>query len=135
MAMAVPAFAQDWNKASLVTFDSWVEIPGGVLPGGRYIFKLSDSNSNRHIVRIYDQVSGILVATLATVPEIRTGFTDNESIRFEEGTSPNPQAVKAWFHQGSPDGEQFVYLNREPLRFVVPEVQATASLGEAPDQR
>src|ERR1039458_7815327 len=99
MATALPAFAQDWNKTSLVTFDSWVEIPGGVLPGGRYIFKLSDSNSNRHIVQIYDQVSGILVATLATVPETRTGFTDNESIRFEEGTPPNPQAVKAWFHQ------------------------------------
>jgi hypothetical protein len=127
LTTALPAFAQESNKTPLVTFASWVEIPGGVLPAGRYTFNLSNSASNQRIVRIYDEVSGILVATLGTVPEYRNSLSDGASIRFEEGISPNPQAMKAWFHLGSRTGEQFIYLTREHQTFFVPVVP-TASV-------
>jgi hypothetical protein len=132
MTAAVPAFAQDENKdgkkASQVTFDGWVEVPGGVLPGGRYILSLSNSHSKRHTVRFYDEVSGILVATLDTIPEERNNLSKDESIRFEAGISPNPKAVKAWFHPGSRTGEQFVYLTREHEVFFVPAVQTASTV-------
>jgi len=45
--------ADEWNKMTVVTFSAPVEIPGvgaQVLPAGTYVFKLLDSQSDRHIV-------------------------------------------------------------------------------------
>ena len=57
--MFVPgARADDWNRKTVVTFSGPVEIPGvhlqgwGVLPAGSYVFKILDSQSDRHIVQI-----------------------------------------------------------------------------------
>jgi hypothetical protein len=134
VAAAPPAFAQAENKTSQVTFASWVEIPDGVLPAGTYIFRLSDANPDQHVVQIYDQVSGILVATRQTVPQFRNNFPPQEKIRFEQAVSPNPPAVKSWFHMGSRMGEGFVYLTRDHQKFYVPVEQPAASLQESRDR-
>src|SRR5580658_6947545 len=88
---ATPAFAQAENKASQVAFASWVEIPDQVLPGGTYIFQVSGSRSGHHTVRIYDRVTGILVATQKTVPQFRDNLPPQPSIVFEQHSEPNPQ--------------------------------------------
>src|ERR1035438_9135787 len=110
VTVATPAFAQAENKTSQVRFASWVEIPDGVLPGGTYVFQVSGSRSGPHTVRIYDQVSGILVATRKTVPQFRNNFPPQPNIVFEEHREPNPPSVTTWFHLGSRMGEGFVYL-------------------------
>ena len=51
-AIAPPAHADAWDKKTIVTFSSSVEVPGKVLPAGKYVMKLVDSPSDRHIVRI-----------------------------------------------------------------------------------
>ncbi len=48
------ARADEWNKATILTFSEPVEIPGRVLPAGTYQFKLFDSTSNRNIVQVFD---------------------------------------------------------------------------------
>src|ERR1035441_1302094 len=60
-AMFSPAAKADpWNKKTTVTFSGPVEIPGvhlagwGVLPAGTYVFKILDSQSDRHIVQIFN---------------------------------------------------------------------------------
>ena len=134
LAATPPAFAQAENKTSQVTFASWVELPDGVLPAGTYIFRLSDADPDRHVVQIYDQVSGILVATRQTVPQFRNNFPPQEKIRFEQAISPNPPAVKSWFHLGSRMGEGFVYLTHEHQKFFVPVEQPAATLQESRDR-
>ena len=53
------AKADDWNRKTVITFSGPVEIPGvhlkgwGVLPAGTYVFKILDSQSDRHIVQIF----------------------------------------------------------------------------------
>ena len=49
------ASAQAYNRKTTVTFSVPVEIPGvdaQVLPAGTYVFKLLDSQSDRHIVQM-----------------------------------------------------------------------------------
>ena len=54
-ALAPGARADDWNKKTVVTLSGPVEIPGvhltgwGVLPAGTYVFKVLDSQTDRHI--------------------------------------------------------------------------------------
>jgi hypothetical protein len=118
---ALPTLAQT-AKTPVVTFSTWVEIPGGVLPAGHYIFNVS-----KHTVRIYDQVSGILVATRETVAAKRDDTSSDTTIRFDAGISPNPAAVMAWFPNGSRNGQQFIYTVRENQQLQVP-VALTAAL-------
>ena len=53
------AKADEWNRKTTMTFSGPVEIPGvhlkgwGVLPAGTYVFKILDSQSDRHIVQIF----------------------------------------------------------------------------------
>ena len=55
------AKADEWNKKTMITFSGPVEIPGvhlkgwGVLPAGTYVFKILDSQTNRHIVQIFNK--------------------------------------------------------------------------------
>ncbi len=128
VAVATPAFAQPENKTQQVRFDSWVEIPDQVLPGGTYVFRVSGVRSGHHTVRIYDQVTGILVATQKTVPQFRDSFPPQPSIVFEEHREPNPPSVTIWFHLGSHIGEGFVYLTHQHEKFLVPVEQPSASL-------
>jgi hypothetical protein len=49
-ASASSARADEWNKLTYLTFSKDVAIPGRVLTAGTYTFRLSDSQSDRHIV-------------------------------------------------------------------------------------
>jgi len=53
--MLVPTLKADlWNHKTKLTFSEPIEVPGKVLPAGTYIFKLMDSQADRHIVEIYN---------------------------------------------------------------------------------
>ena len=61
-AAFVPAArADEWNRKTTMTFSGPVEIPGvhlkgwSVLPAGTYVFKILNSQSDRHIVQIFNQ--------------------------------------------------------------------------------
>src|SRR5678815_2015824 len=57
-AFSSTASAQLRNKKTTVTFSGPVEIPGvgaQVLPAGTYVFRLLDSQSDRHIVQIFNE--------------------------------------------------------------------------------
>jgi hypothetical protein len=55
------AKADDWSRKTTITFSGPVEIPGvhvagwGVLPAGTYVFKILNSQADRHIVQIFNQ--------------------------------------------------------------------------------
>jgi hypothetical protein len=55
------ARADDWNRKTVVIFSAPLEIPSvhlagwGVLPVGTYVFKILDSQSDCHIVRIFSK--------------------------------------------------------------------------------
>jgi len=115
-AMFTPnASADAWDRKSVITFSGPVEIPGvhlkgwGVLPAGTYVFKILDSQSNRHIVQILSEDERTVYATILAIPNYRLKATDKTVITFRERPAGQPEALRAWFYPGRNWGEEFVY--------------------------
>jgi hypothetical protein len=115
-AMFTPnASADAWNRKSVITFSGPVEIPGvhlkgwGVLPAGTYVFKILDSQSDRHIVQIFSKDEKTVYATILAIPNYRLRATDKTVVTFRERPAGQPEALRAWFYPGRNWGEEFVY--------------------------
>jgi hypothetical protein len=115
VVLAPGAKADDWNRKTTITFSGPVEIPGvhlvgwGVLPAGTYVFKILDSQSDRHIVQIFNQDETAIYATILAIPNYRLRATDKTVITFTERPAGEPEALRAWFYPGRNWGEEFVY--------------------------
>jgi len=107
--------ADDFNNTTVVTFSGPVEIPGvhlqgwAVLPAGTYVFKVLDSQSNRHIVQIFSQDELTIYATILSIPNYRLQATGKTVMTFRERPAGEPEALRAWFYPGKNYGEEFVY--------------------------
>ncbi len=55
LALAAIAGANQWNDRTILKFDAPMMVPGATLAPGTYVFKLMDSQSNRHMVQIFKQ--------------------------------------------------------------------------------
>jgi hypothetical protein len=149
-AMFSPSTRADpYDKKTIVTFGMPVEIPGvhlqgwGVLPAGTYVFKLLNSDSNRHIVQIFNQDQTIIYATILAIPNYRLKPTDKTVITFSERLSGNPEALRAWFYPGANWGEEFVYPKEKavelaqetklPVLAVVAEVRVEVAKPDEPE--
>src|SRR6202021_1980912 len=114
-ALAPGVKADDWNKKTVVTFSGPVEIPGvhltgwSTLPAGTYVFKLLDSQSDRHIVQIFSRDEKTIYATILAIPNYRLKATDKTVITFRERPAGEPEALRAWFYPGMNWGDEFVY--------------------------
>jgi hypothetical protein len=115
VALAPSARADDYNEKTVITFSGPVEIPGvhlkgwGVLPAGTYVFKLVDSQSDRHIVQIFSADEKTVYATILAIPNYRLKATGKTVITFRERPAGEPEALRAWFYPGKNWGEEFVY--------------------------
>ncbi len=119
--LAPGAGASEWDRKTVITFSSPVEIPGvhltgwGVLPAGTYVFKILDSQSDRHIVQIFNKDETAIYATVLSVPNYRLKATDKTVITFSERPAGQPEALRAWFYPGMNSGEEFVYRKAEAV--------------------
>ena len=114
-AFSPGAKADEWNRKTVMTFSGPVEIPGvhlkgwGVLPAGTYVFKILDSQSDRHIVQIFNADETQVYATILAIPNYRLKATDKTVVTFRERPAGEPEALRAWFYPGRNWGEEFVY--------------------------
>ena len=115
VAFSPSAKADAWDRKTVITFSGPVEIPGvhlkgwGVLPAGTYIFKILDSQSDRHIVQIFNEDQTRVYATILAIPNYRLKATDKTVVTFRERPAGQPEALRAWFYPGRQWGEEFVY--------------------------
>src|SRR5271169_1132960 len=115
IALSSTAKADEWNKKTVITFSGPVEIPGvhlkgwSVLPAGTYVFKILDSQSDRHIVQIFSQDEKTVYATILAIPNFRLKATSKTVMTFRERPVGQPEALRAWFYPGRNWGEEFVY--------------------------
>lgn len=103
------AKADEWNKKTVFTFSGPVEVPGQVLPAGSYVFKLADSQADRHIVQVFNTRENHIYGTFLAIPDYRAKTPDKPVIVFEERAADAPPAIKAWFYPGDNYGDEFVY--------------------------
>src|SRR5258708_34019173 len=101
--------ADDWNKETNVTLSTRVAIPGQVLQPGSYVFKLADSQSDRHIVQIFPVDQHQLIATILAIPAHRLEPTVDAVMTFQERENDSSEAIGVWFFAGDLNGVGFVY--------------------------
>ena len=117
--VAMPAAkADDWDKKTVITFSGPVEVPGvgaQTLPAGTYVFKILDSQSDRHIVQISNKEETHVFTTILAIPNYRLHATDKTVITFRERAAGEPEALRAWFYPGREWGEEFVYAKTRAI--------------------
>ena len=107
--LAPSAYSDEWNKMTVVTFPNPVEVPGAVLQPGKYVLKLVDSPSDRHIVQITNERQDHIYATILAIPNYRLEPRGKTVVTFYEMPSGQPEALKAWFYPGDNYGQEFTY--------------------------
>jgi len=103
------AHADAWNKMTIVTVNERIIAGNKVLDPGTYVWKLLDSQSNRHIVQIFDKDQKHLEETILAIPNYRLQPTGNSQFSFWETPAGVPKAVRALFYPGDNFGQEFAY--------------------------
>src|SRR3954451_9241552 len=108
--------ADAWNKKTKVTFSGPVQLPAtsskvGLvsLAPGTYIFRLSDSQANRHLVQVTNERGDHVYTTILAIPDYRLNATSKTVMYFGERPAGHPPAIKSWFYPGDNFGHRFVY--------------------------
>lgn len=112
MLLAVSATnsrADEIDKKTVVTLDQPTEVPGIVLQPGKYVIKLLNSSSNRHITEIFNEKMDHLYALTFTVAAEKVERKGKPILTFYEGSQGHPQALRRWFWPGETIGQEFVY--------------------------
>lgn len=96
------------------TFNRAVELPGGsTLQPGKYVFRLVDSSTGRHIVQVLSENETKMFATILAVEP-------REAVIVVGETPANaPQPIRYWYHSGptvGPSGYEFVYPKDQATR-------------------
>jgi hypothetical protein len=110
--------AQDFNtnERTFLTFSSAVELPGVTLQPGTYLFRLADSQSNRHIVQVFSQDEKQIHATILAVPAERLEVTGETVVTFRETGEAAMPAVQYWYYPGDRIGHEFVYPKDQAMK-------------------
>jgi pyruvate/2-oxoglutarate dehydrogenase complex dihydrolipoamide acyltransferase (E2) component len=116
-AVAVPGKADSWDKETYVTIHDRVIAGDKVLEPGTYVWKLLDSQSDRHIVQIFDKDQTHLEETILAIPNYRLQPTGHSTFAFWETPPGVPKAVRAWFYPGDNFGQEFQYPKKLVAQF------------------
>jgi len=101
-----PAPAQGLEEKMTVTFSAPVEIPGEVLPAGKYVFEVLQQGT---LTRILNADETHVYATVLTVPDEQREPADGGSVVLKKNDQGGPERIGAWFLPGNPVGSEFVY--------------------------
>src|SRR5258708_17076605 len=91
------ANADPWNKKTYVTVSQAIEVPGAILPAGTYVFKLLDSQSDRHIVQVMNERENHVYNTILAIPKQRMEPAEKTIITFYEIRGGGPEPIRSWF--------------------------------------
>lgn len=142
IALAAMTFADQWDKKTILTTGQSIQVPGKVLPPGKYVMKLFNSLGNRNIVQIFNEDETEILATILAIPNYRLKPADETHFSFWETSIGKPVPLKGWFYPGDNFGQEFAYPKeaateiaretREPVPVIHTDKQAelpTAELG------
>jgi len=110
------ALADEWNKKTILTVNEAIQVPNKVLQPGKYVMKLLDSPSNRHIVQIFDENEQHLITTILAIPNYRLQPTGDTHFGFWETPAGQAKALRSWFYPGDNFGQEFAYPKSEAMQ-------------------
>lgn len=109
-AVAPQAVADPYDKKVIATFAEPIEVPGGItLQPGTYVFKLQDSQNDRHIVLIQNQRENHTYAQVFATNAFRTVQKGKVQFTFWEAPAGQPKALRTMYWPGDNYGQSFMY--------------------------
>jgi hypothetical protein len=130
--LAFRAQADQWDKKTILTVDQPIQVQEKLLEPGRYVFKLQDSNSDRHIVQIFNADQTQIVDTVLAIPNYRLQPTGHSRFAFWETPPGTAKALRAWFYPGENFGQEFRYPEHLAMIATTGPVLATEPPAAAP---
>jgi hypothetical protein len=109
ISLTPPAHADEWDKKTIITTTEALQLPNVVLQPGTYVMKLLNSQSDRHIVQVFDQDQKQLITTILAIPNYRIQPTGKTQFSYWEVPAGQPKALRAWFYPGDNFGQEFAY--------------------------
>jgi hypothetical protein len=103
------AQADQWDKKTILTVDQPLQVQDTLLQPGQYVFKLQDTNADRHVVQIFNGDQTQIINTILAVPNNRLQPTGNSRFAFWETPPGTAKALRAWFYPGDNFGQEFRY--------------------------
>lgn len=103
------AQADQWDKKTVLTVNQPIQVTDTYLEPGSYVLKLLDSNSDRHIVQIFNADQSHLINTVLAIPNYRLQPTGKSRFGFWETPPGTAKALRAWFYPGDNFGQEFSY--------------------------
>jgi hypothetical protein len=105
----LPARADQWDKKTILTVDQPMQVTETLLEPGQYVLKLANSDSDRHIVQIFNSDQTRIIDTVLAIPNYRLQPTGHSRFAFWETPPGNAKALRAWFYPGDNFGQEFRY--------------------------
>ena len=115
-----------------MTVNEAVQVPNKVLEPGTYVFKLLDSQSDRHVVQIFTKDETHIVTTILAIPNYRLQPTGKTEFAFWETPAGQPRAMRAWFYPGDNFGQEFAYPKTMSSQIAESNSNATVPVESAP---
>lgn len=109
IGLAPAARADQWDKRTVLTVNETIQVPNKTLTPGKYVVKLLNSPSDRHIVQIFNEDETALITTILAIPNFRLEPTGKTVFTFWEMPPGQPRALRAWFYPGDNFGQEFAY--------------------------
>jgi len=122
--------ADQWDKKTILTVKETIQIPGATLTPGKYVFRLHDSSSNRHIVQVFNEDQNHVLTTILAIPNYRLKPTGDSEFGFWEMPQGSPPALRSWFYPGDNFGQEFAYPKSEATQLAAITHQNVPSLSE-----
>lgn len=113
VACATVASASEWTDRTKLKFTEPVMVPGATLAPGTYTFKLADSDTNRHLVQIFNEDETKLMATAQAIPTKRMDPEGDVVVKLNPTEAGAPIAIQSWFYPGSLYGHEFIYSDEQ----------------------
>jgi hypothetical protein len=119
------------NQITYFTFSAPFELPGGkTLPAGKYVFKIVDSPSNRHIVHVMSEDQREMHATVMAIPAQRMEPADEPEVRFMEAEANAAPAIRTWWYPGRSIGHEFIYPREQARRLAARQSEAVLTVDD-----
>jgi hypothetical protein len=109
-ALAWRANADQWDKRTILTVSGGpVQVRNTLLEPGQYVFKLMNSQADRHIVQIFNADQTRLVGTVLAEPAYRVEPRGHSVFTFWETPPGYAKALRTWYYPGDNFGQEFPY--------------------------
>jgi LPXTG-motif cell wall-anchored protein len=127
-----PARADEWNKRTILTVNQTTQVRDTVLQPGQYVLRLLDSQSNRHVVQIFNRDQTHIINTVIAIPIQRMEPTGKTRFTFWETPPGTNRALRDWYYPGNTIGSRFPYPKHLQQVAMVTNTETATAAAPAP---